>query len=109
MHQNAGLTENSESGTGSTTNPTPYDYSWEETHAKPCSRLLASFEDATTTEGILDWFAPGGVMVLGDQGAAGDEILQARGAILPADGSVQWNVRATNLLFHLSNLSELSD
>ncbi|CCF34674.1 hypothetical protein CH063_06622 [Colletotrichum higginsianum] len=63
--------------------------------------LLASFEDATTTEGILDWFAPGGVMVLGDQGAAGDEILQARGAILPADGSVQWN--------HFPNTTIVSD
>ncbi|KAL6405506.1 hypothetical protein AUP68_11263 [Ilyonectria robusta] len=55
--------------------------------------LLGTFEDSTTTDSITDFFAPGGALILGGSNFTGGEaILAARGAILPADGSIQWNV-----------------
>ncbi|KAM0591679.1 hypothetical protein ACHAPN_007160 [Verticillium nonalfalfae] len=54
--------------------------------------LLGAFEDSTTTDSVTNFFAPGGALVLGGSRITGGEaILAARGAILPADGSIQWN------------------
>ncbi|KAG7121688.1 hypothetical protein HYQ45_014380 [Verticillium longisporum] len=54
--------------------------------------LLGAFEDSTTTDSITNFFAPGGALVLGGSRITGGEaILAARGAILPADGFIQWN------------------
>ncbi|WYZ34298.1 hypothetical protein EsH8_I_000574 [Colletotrichum jinshuiense] len=53
--------------------------------------ILGAFEDPTTTDSVTEFFAPGGALILGEVGVTGDQILEARGAILPADGSVQWN------------------
>ncbi|KAG7424697.1 hypothetical protein Forpi1262_v013782 [Fusarium oxysporum f. sp. raphani] len=55
--------------------------------------LLGAFEDPTTTDSITSFFAPGGALILGGSNFTGGEaILAARGAILPADRSIQWNV-----------------
>ncbi|KAH6982563.1 hypothetical protein EDB80DRAFT_757026 [Ilyonectria destructans] len=55
--------------------------------------LLGAFEDPTTTDSITAFFAPGGTLMLGGSNFTGGEaILAARGAILPVDGSIQWNV-----------------
>ncbi|KAH7230165.1 uncharacterized protein BKA55DRAFT_526390 [Fusarium redolens] len=54
--------------------------------------LLGAFEDPTTTDSITSFFAPGGALILGGSNFTGGEaILAARGAILPADRSIQWN------------------
>ncbi|KAH7006780.1 hypothetical protein EDB80DRAFT_577942 [Ilyonectria destructans] len=54
--------------------------------------LLGAFEDPTTTDSITGFFEPGGALILGGSDFTGSEaILAARGAILPADGSIQWN------------------
>ncbi|KAH8658611.1 hypothetical protein BGZ61DRAFT_540533 [Ilyonectria robusta] len=54
--------------------------------------LLGAFEDPTTTDSVTGFFAPGGALILGGSNITGGEaILAARGAILPADGSIQWN------------------
>ncbi|KAH7245034.1 hypothetical protein BKA59DRAFT_454105 [Fusarium tricinctum] len=56
------------------------------------SELLRAFEDPITTDSITDFFAPGGALILmGTHFTGADAILGARGAILPADGSIQWN------------------
>ncbi|EGU88477.1 hypothetical protein FOXB_01004 [Fusarium oxysporum f. sp. conglutinans Fo5176] len=56
--------------------------------------LLGAFEDPTTTDSITSFFAPGGALILGGSNFTGGEaILAARGAILPADRSIQWNFR----------------
>ncbi|KAH6971236.1 hypothetical protein BKA56DRAFT_636130 [Ilyonectria sp. MPI-CAGE-AT-0026] len=56
--------------------------------------LLGAFEDPTTTDSMTGFFAPGGALLLGGSTITGGEaILAARGAILPADGSIQWNFR----------------
>ncbi|KZL75392.1 hypothetical protein CT0861_04375 [Colletotrichum tofieldiae] len=54
-------------------------------------KILGVFEDPTTTDSVTEFFAPSGSLILGDMSVTGDQILEARGAILPADGSVQWN------------------
>ncbi|KAK2684648.1 hypothetical protein QWA68_016147 [Fusarium oxysporum] len=54
--------------------------------------LLGAFEDPTTTDSITSFFAPGGALILrGSNFTGGEAILAARGAILPADRSIQWN------------------
>ncbi|KZL68038.1 hypothetical protein CT0861_04162 [Colletotrichum tofieldiae] len=54
--------------------------------------LLSAFEDPTTTDRATDFFAPGGALVILGASHTGDQaILDARGAMLPADGSVLWN------------------
>ncbi|KAM6509444.1 hypothetical protein FALCPG4_017099 [Fusarium falciforme] len=54
--------------------------------------LLGAFEDPTTTDSVTDFFPPGGALTLGGSSFTGGEaILAARRAILPADGSIQWN------------------
>ncbi|GKT63797.1 hypothetical protein ColTof3_11136 [Colletotrichum tofieldiae] len=58
-------------------------------------KILGVFEDPTTTDSVTEFFAPSGSLILGDMSVTGDQILEARGAILPADGSVQWNVCTT--------------
>lgn len=56
-------------------------------------RLLGAFEDPTTTDSVTNFFAPGGALILGGSTfTSGEAILAARGAILPADRSIQWNV-----------------
>ncbi|GKT46447.1 uncharacterized protein ColSpa_06628 [Colletotrichum spaethianum] len=55
-------------------------------------KILGVFEDPTTTDSVTQFFAPGGALILRDVSATGDQILEARGAILPVDGSVQWNL-----------------
>lgn len=50
-------------------------------------------EDPTTTSAYTDFFAPNGSLVVsGDVATGADAILQARAAMLPTDGSVQWDV-----------------
>ncbi|KAI6749290.1 hypothetical protein HG530_015129 [Fusarium avenaceum] len=56
------------------------------------SELLGAFEDSTTTDNITGFFGPGGALILGGTRFTGAEaILAAREAILPPDGSIQWN------------------
>ncbi|GJC86429.1 hypothetical protein ColLi_09267 [Colletotrichum liriopes] len=56
------------------------------------TELLSAFEDPTTTDRATDFFAPGGALVILGASHTGDQaILDARGALLPADGSVLWN------------------
>ncbi|KAF4775920.1 hypothetical protein HER10_EVM0001922 [Colletotrichum scovillei] len=54
--------------------------------------LLGAFEDPFVTDRATDFFAPGGALIiLGTRNIGNREILRARGAMLPTDGSVQWN------------------
>ncbi|KAK2735146.1 hypothetical protein CKAH01_07930 [Colletotrichum kahawae] len=56
------------------------------------NELLGAFEDSTATIRATDFFAPGGALVvLGARNTGNEEILNARGALLPSDGSIQWN------------------
>ncbi|KAH7159452.1 hypothetical protein B0J13DRAFT_616276 [Dactylonectria estremocensis] len=54
--------------------------------------LLRNNEDPTTTSTYTDFFAPNGsLIVLGNVATGANAILSSRAAMLPADGSVQWN------------------
>ncbi|KPM45612.1 hypothetical protein AK830_g936 [Neonectria ditissima] len=54
--------------------------------------LLRNNEDPTTTSTYTDFYAPNGsLIVLGDTATGAANILSARAAMLPIDGSVQWN------------------
>ncbi|OHX00288.1 hypothetical protein CSPAE12_01064 [Colletotrichum incanum] len=53
--------------------------------------IRGAFEDPTTTDSVTEFFAPGGALILDGVGIKGDQILEAREAILPTDGLVQWN------------------
>ncbi|KAL6400748.1 hypothetical protein AUP68_16465 [Ilyonectria robusta] len=58
--------------------------------------LLRNNEDPTTTSTYTDFFAPNGsLIVLGSVATGANAILSARAAMLPADGSVQWNTLFT--------------
>lgn len=65
----------------------------EQAKTSTTSRLLRNNEDPTTTSTYTDFYAPNGSLVVsGDVATGADAILQARAAMLPADGSVQWDV-----------------
>ncbi|KAG5655170.1 hypothetical protein KAF25_001943 [Fusarium avenaceum] len=54
--------------------------------------LLKNNEDPTTTSSYTDFFARNGsLIVLGNKATGANAILQSRAAMLPADGSIQWN------------------
>ncbi|KAM5348952.1 hypothetical protein ACJ41O_008775 [Fusarium nematophilum] len=54
--------------------------------------LLRNNEDPTTSSTYTDFFAPNGsLIVLGEVSTGPQAILRARGAMLPADGSIEWN------------------
>ncbi|KAK7413925.1 hypothetical protein QQX98_007192 [Neonectria punicea] len=56
------------------------------------SELLRNNEDPTTTTTYTNFYAPNGsLVVLGDTSTGADAILTARAAMLPSDGSIQWN------------------
>ncbi|RGP70200.1 hypothetical protein FSPOR_4100 [Fusarium sporotrichioides] len=58
--------------------------------------LLRNNEDPTTTSSYTDFFARNGsLIVLGNEATGASAILQSRAAMLPADGSIQWNTVTT--------------
>ncbi|KAH7371182.1 hypothetical protein BKA66DRAFT_573130 [Pyrenochaeta sp. MPI-SDFR-AT-0127] len=56
------------------------------------SELLRNNENATSTSEYTNFFAPNGsLIVLGDVATGPEAILRSRAAMLPLDGSIQWN------------------
>lgn len=61
-------------------------------------RLLAEVENPTSYCSFTDFFAPNGNMiVLGDIAQGGNAILRSKQAMLPVDGSIQWNVSSSTV------------